>query len=297
MSNTGPATNQVIKDNVQKSEGHPASKSPSLPLTQEMEQRLGQAEDLLQEALGQASVQVPQSNRRPRREVKSPEVSIVVPVFNEQATIRRVIEGLLQLPLDAEVIVVDDASTDGTGEILRSLDSTPRLHVIPKPINQGKGSAVRTGFKQAVGSIVVVQDADLEYDPAAIPELVAPIREGRAEVVYGSRFLNDDHRDSLWHRWGNGGLTTLSNWTTGLKLTDMETCQKAFCSQILLGLPLEQPRFGFEPEITARLAQLQARFVEVPITYQPRSYREGKKIGLRDLISTLYCIFRYGWMS
>lgn len=297
MSSNGPVMNQVEQDNVQNDVQHSDSKTSASPLTKEVEQRLGQAEELLQEAFGEASVQAPKSNRRPRREVKSPEVSIVVPVYNEQATILRVIEGLRQLPLDAEIIVVDDASTDGTGEILRSLDSHPRLHVIPKPINQGKGAAVRTGFKQSVGSIVVVQDADLEYDPAAIPQLVAPIREGRAEVVYGSRFLNEEHSDSLWHRWGNGGLTTLSNWTTGLKLTDMETCQKAFCSQILLGLPLEQPRFGFEPEITARLAQLQARFVEVPIAYERRSYREGKKIGWRDLVSTLYCIFRYGWMS
>jgi glycosyltransferase involved in cell wall biosynthesis len=296
MSKNGPVIDTVQKSDSLKKVGSPDSQTSSVPLTHEMEQRLGQAEGLLQEAMNDPPEPSDTSNRQSRREVKSPEVSIVVPVFNEESTVQRVVEGLLQLPLDAEVIVVDDASTDGTGEVLRSLGEQPGLHIISKPINQGKGAAVRTGFRQAVGSIVVVQDADLEYDPAAIPSLVAPIREGRAEVVYGSRFLNQDHGDSLWHRWGNGGLTTLSNWTTGLKLTDMETCQKAFCSQILLGLPLEQPRFGFEPEITARLAQLQARFVEVPIDYQARSYREGKKIGWQDLVSTLYCIFRYGWM-
>jgi len=221
-------------------------------------------------------------------------LSIVVPVYNEQQTIRQIVARLLALPLPLEIIVVDDCSTDGTRQVLRELGQLRNVRLVFQPFNGGKGSALRKGFELARGDVVIVQDADLEYDPRDIPRLLAPIVQDRADVVYGSRFL---HRrpagSSLVHRWGNRLLTGLSNLTTGLRLTDMETCYKALRRGVLRDMPLRQDRFGFEPEITAKIARRGLRVVELPIGYQPRGWHEGKKIGLRDLWNAVYCIARY----
>ncbi len=222
-------------------------------------------------------------------------LSIVIPVFNEERTIHRVLARVAALPLPTEIIVIDDASTDGTRRALAQIDGIPGLHVISKPHNEGKGAALRTGFRRASGDVVVVQDADLEYDPRDIVALVRPIVLGTADVVYGSRFLGEAPQDRSWlHRLGNGLLTKASNLTTGLAITDMETCYKAFRRDVLRSLEIRQNRFGFEPEVTAKIARRKCRVVEVPITYAARSYAEGKKIGIADLFSALYCIARYG---
>lgn len=222
-------------------------------------------------------------------------LSIVMPVFNEEATVREVLARVAALPLDKQIIVVDDCSTDGTRRLLEPLSGAEELHVIYKPRNEGKGAALRTGFAAASGDVIVVQDADLEYDPCDIPRLLEPIVRGEADVVYGSRFLHEKPQDrSLLHRLGNAVLTRASNLLTGLPLTDMETCYKAFRREALEGLTIQQNRFGFEPEVTARLARRGCRIVERPISYHARSYAEGKKIGLRDAWNAFYCIVRYG---
>ncbi len=222
-------------------------------------------------------------------------LSVVMPVYNEQFTIETILARVAVLPIPKEIIVVDDASTDSTPQLLEPLAAAHEMRLIRKSVNEGKGAALRTGFAAATGDIVVVQDADLEYDPRDIPRLLTPILEGRADVVYGSRFLGDVPQDpSRLHRFGNHVLTAASNWFTGLQLTDMETCYKAFRRDVLSQVTLEQNRFGFEPEITAKLSRLNARICEVPIRYQARGYREGKKIGLRDAWNAFTCIARYG---
>ena len=222
-------------------------------------------------------------------------LSIVIPVYNEQETIARVLARVAALPMAKEIIVIDDCSTDDTRHVLRSLDRVRNLDVIFKPHNEGKGAALRTGFRRASGDVIVVQDADLEYDPRDIVPLVRPIAEGRADVVYGSRFLGANPQDrSVVHRLGNRLLTWASNVTTGLAITDMETCYKAFRRDVLRRVEIQQDRFGFEPEVTAKLARRKCRFVEVPITYAARSYAQGKKIGMRDLFNAFWCIARYG---
>ena len=222
-------------------------------------------------------------------------LSIVIPVYNEERTIGRLLARVAAVPIPKEVIVIDDSSTDGTGQVLRALDRARGVHVIFKPHNEGKGAALRTGLRRASGDVVVVQDADLEYDPRDIVRLIRPIVEGRADVVYGSRFLDEAPQgSSALHRAGNGLLTWASNVTTGLTLTDMETCYKAFRRDAIRGFEIQQNRFGFEPEVTAKLARRKCRFAEVPISYAARSYAEGKKIGLADLASALWCIARYG---
>jgi glycosyltransferase involved in cell wall biosynthesis len=222
-------------------------------------------------------------------------LSIVIPVYNEQATIAQLLARVAALPLTKEIIVVDDCSTDETRRVLAALDRARGVHVIFKPHNEGKGAALRTGLRRASGDVVVVQDADLEYDPRDIVPLIRPIVEGTADVVYGSRFLGEKPQDpSLIHRLGNGALTWASNATTGLSLTDMETCYKAFRRDAIRSFEIRQDRFGFEPEVTAKLARRKCRFAEVPIRYAARSYAEGKKIGLADLFSAFWCIARYG---
>ena len=222
-------------------------------------------------------------------------LSIVIPVFNEERTIQQVLARIAALPIPKEIVIVDDASTDGTREILSQFECAAELHVIFKPQNEGKGAALRTAFRRVTGDVVIVQDADLEYDPRDILPVIKPIVCGQADVVYGSRFLDNAHQDrSLVHRFGNRLLTVASNALTGLRITDMETCYKAFRRDVLRSFEIQQHRFGFEPEVTAKVARRKVRLKEVPIRYAARSYAEGKKIGLRDLVSALYCIVRYG---
>lgn len=221
--------------------------------------------------------------------------SIVIPVYNEERTILRVLTRLAALPFAKELIVVDDCSQDGTREILKRFEGMPGLRLILKETNAGKGAALRTGFEHVTGDIVVVQDADLEYDPADIPHVIAPLMKDEADVVFGSRFIGDEvHDKSAVHRFGNWLLTAASNLFTGVRLTDMETCYKAFRRCVLKDLTIAQNRFGVEPEMTAKLVRLGYRIVEVPISYKARGYKEGKKIGIRDLFKAFYCIVRYG---
>lgn len=227
--------------------------------------------------------------------MKEFKLSIVIPVFNEKDTIRQLIAVVGATPYHKEIILVDDGSTDGTRELLTQLD-LPEVKVILHERNQGKGAALRTGFAAATGDIVIIQDADLEYDPAEYPVLLKPILEDRADVVYGSRFAGHGaHRVIyFWHSVGNRFLTFVSNLFTNLNLTDMETCYKVFRREIIKKLVLKENRFGIEPEITARIARLKGiRIYEVPISYYGRTYEEGKKIGWQDGFRALWCILRY----
>lgn len=224
-------------------------------------------------------------------------LSVVIPVYNERQWIHEVVRRVEATPIPKEIILVDDFSTDGTREMLAEF--AERGHkVVYQEKNQGKGAALRRGFQEATGTVVLVQDADLEYDPAEYPRLIQPILDGRADVVFGSRFIGDNHRVLYyWHSVCNGMLTWLSNMFTNLNLTDMETCYKLFRREVLQGLNLKSNRFGFEPEVTAKIAKRrpQWRIYEVPISYSGRTYEEGKKIGLKDAFQALYCIVRY-WM-
>ncbi|MCS6856350.1 MAG: glycosyltransferase family 2 protein [Sandaracinaceae bacterium] len=227
-----------------------------------------------------------------------PLLSVVMPCYNERATIHKAIEQVLHCGISPlELIVVDDGSTDGTRELLQSgpaLD--PRVRVILHEKNMGKGAALRTGFRLARGRFVIVQDADLEYDPKDYPALLEPLLQDQADVVYGSRFAGGGSHRVLyyWHSVANHFLTTLSNMVTDINLTDMETCYKVFRKEVLDQITIEEDRFGFEPEITAKVAGLGVRIYEVPISYYGRTYAEGKKIGLKDAFRALYCIVRYG---
>jgi glycosyltransferase involved in cell wall biosynthesis len=222
-------------------------------------------------------------------------LSVVIPVYNEERTIARVLARVKALPVETEIIVVNDSSTDGTKQVLDDLAFPLRLEVLHKPKNEGKGAALRTGFRHATGDIVAVQDADLEYDPKDILPLLKPILDQEADVVYGSRFLTEKpQHSSLIHQFGNATLTGISNLLTGLKLTDMETCYKVFRRDVLAKFEIQQNRFGFEPEVTAKLARRKCRIVERPIHYAARSYAEGKKIGVKDLFNAIWCIVRYG---
>lgn len=223
-------------------------------------------------------------------------LTIVIPVFNEQQTIAEILRRVRAVAVPKEIIVVDDRSADGTRAALEQLADWPELRVIYKPRNEGKGAALRTGFAAATGAVVVVQDADLEYDPNDLPALLEPILSGEADVVYGSRFLHAVPQDpSFLHRLGNQLLTWASNLFTGLRLTDMETCYKMIPRPLLQSLEIQQNRFGFEPEVTAKLARRGARIKELPIRYQGRGYNQGKKIGWLDGVNAFYCIVRYRW--
>jgi glycosyltransferase involved in cell wall biosynthesis len=221
-------------------------------------------------------------------------LSVVIPVYNEKDTILEVLNRVGNVNLPKETIVVDDCSTDGTREILQDLRTSDDLKIIFQPQNRGKGAALRTGFAHVSGDIVVIQDADLEYDPAEYPDLIQPILTNKADVVFGSRFLAGPHRVLLfWHRVGNLILTTLSNMLTNLNLTDMETCYKAFRAELLKKITLRENRFGFEPEFTAKVGRARCRIYEVPISYSGRDYSEGKKIGWKDGIAAIYFILKY----
>ena len=224
-------------------------------------------------------------------------LSIIVPVYNEKRTILTVLKRVESAPYDKEIVVIDDCSTDGTREVLREIDETrqiPSIRVLYHAVNQGKGAALRTGVAAAVGDIVIIQDADLEYDPSEYAILIQPILGGLADVVYGSRFLSGPHCVLFfWHSMGNRFLTLLSNMFTDLNLTDMETGYKAFRREIFSKITIEENRFGFEPEITAKIAKLRCKLYEVPISYFGRDYSEGKKITWKDGFAALYCILKY----
>ncbi len=220
-------------------------------------------------------------------------ISVVVPVFNEASTIAEVLRRIRETPYDKEILVVDDGSTDGTAETLAGI-TDPQLRILRHERNRGKGAALRTAFREVRGEVVIIQDSDLEYDPRDYPKLLRPIEEGKADVVFGSRFIGEPHRVMFfWHYVGNRILTTLSNMFTNLNLTDMETGYKAFRASILEEIRIRSDRFGFEPEFTAKVARGGYRIYETAISYSGRGYEEGKKITWRDGLAAVWYIFRY----
>ena len=223
------------------------------------------------------------------------QLSVIVPVFNEELTIKRIIDSIQSSPVDLkEIIIVDDCSTDSTRDILNNIED-PKIKILFNKKNMGKGFALKRGFAEAKGDICIVQDADLEYDPEEYPKLIKPIIDDKADVVYGSRFQGGGpHRVVyFWHRVGNGVLTLLSNFFTDLDLSDMETCYKAFKRNIIQSIKIEEKRFGFEPEITAKISKMNLRIYEVGIAYYGRTYAEGKKINWKDGFRAIYCILKY----
>ena len=226
-------------------------------------------------------------------------LSVVIPVYNEERWIREVVRRVQAVDIPKEIVIVEDCSKDNTREILKELEAD-NVRIFYQPYNQGKGAALREGFTHCTGDVVIVQDADLEYDPAEYPRLIQPILDGRADVVFGSRFIGESHRVLyFWHSVCNKVLTTLSNMFTNLNLTDMETCYKVFRREVLAGLTLRSNRFGFEPEITAKIARRRPawRIYEIPVSYDGRTYEEGKKIGLQDAFNAFFCILRYRYFD
>jgi glycosyltransferase involved in cell wall biosynthesis len=229
-------------------------------------------------------------------EVREMKLSVVIPVYNEATTIAEILERVNAVQIDKEILVVDDFSTDGTRKTLEDLKGRfPNMVVFHQPHNMGKGRALRRGFEAACGDYVIVQDADLEYDPQDYDQLLRPLETGKADVVYGSRFITTHEHRVLyfWHSVGNTILTLLSNMMTDLNLSDMETCYKVFRRELIQSIVLEEDRFGFEPEITCKLSKMRARIYEVGISYHGRTYEEGKKIGMKDGMRALWCILKY----
>jgi len=227
-----------------------------------------------------------------------PLLSVVIPVFNERNTVENIVRRVAAVPVDKEIVLVNDCSTDGTDEVLARLAAEPGIRVISHAVNRGKGAALRTGFAACTGDIVIVQDADLEYFPEEYPSLIEPIVAGWADVVFGSRFLGAKHRVLNYHHFlANKLLTFLSDLSTNLNLTDMETCYKVFKREVIQSIPLKQDRFGFEPEVTAKIARRRLRVFEVAISYNGRTYEQGKKIGVKDAFQALWCIARYAWFD
>ena len=225
-------------------------------------------------------------------------LSILMPVYNERSTIEEILRRVQAVQLDGltkEIVVVDDGSVDGTREILRGLPPAEDVHVYFHSQNQGKGAAVRTAISHATGDILLIQDADLEYDPQEYPKLLAPLLAGKADVVYGSRFAGGESKRVLyfWHSVGNKFLTTLSNMFTNINLTDMETCYKVFRGEVIRSIRIEEDRFGFEPEVTSKVARMGCRIYEVGIGYSGRTYAEGKKINWKDGVRAVWCILKY----
>src|SRR5712692_1768389 len=232
-------------------------------------------------------------------ESRTPTLSVVIPCYNERATVAELLRRVKGVPVDKEIIVIDDKSTDGSKDVVAALvQQWPEIRHLLQPVNQGKGAAIRRGIQQARGDIVLIQDADLEYDPNEYPKLIQPILDGHADVVFGSRFEGYPRRVMLyWHRLGNAFLTFLSNATTNLDLTDMETCYKVFRREVIQSITLRSNRFGIEPEITAKVAKRGYRLYEVPISYYGRDYWEGKKINWKDGFSAIWTILKYGHLD
>lgn len=273
----------------------PVPKNPAPTRDREYLERMEATLTAAEESVAQESALDAPPEQRQERKTKLA-VSVVIPVFNECDTVEEIIHRVQSVGIHSEIIVVDDYSLDGTREVLLRLAQQSDVRVLLHGYNRGKGAALRTAFAVAQGEVILIQDADLEYNPEDYHLLLKPLELGLADAVYGSRFLSNATQDpSRVHRLGNWLLTHLSNRLSGLKLTDMETCYKVFRRDLLEKFSLEQNRFGFEPEFTAKLAKAGARIVEVPVSYASRSYDEGKKIGLRDGLNALWCIARYGW--